>query len=196
MSIKPLHNDRQLLAKIAVKDEHAFRTLYNFYNKKVYLLSFRILNSKILSEEVVQETFLKIWLMGTPLINIDNIDSYLNTITRNLSLNILRKLILEKKLNEELEKYNSSSHTETEEQIILNETRRLLQDGISLLPDYQRKVYELCHLQGFKYEEAAQQLNLSTFTVRTYMKLALRFLRSYLRKNSDLIIISIIFRLL
>ncbi|MGF1923927.1 MAG: sigma factor-like helix-turn-helix DNA-binding protein, partial [Bacteroidia bacterium] len=65
-----------------------------------------------------------------------------------------------------------------------------------LLPPKQREVYILCHQQGLKYEEVAQQLGLAPSTVATHMKLALRFLRSYLQKNADLAILIIIFKLI
>jgi len=57
-------------------------------------------------------------------------------------------------------------------------------------------VYQLCHQQGMKYEEAAQQLHLSPLTVKTHMQQALRSLRIYITKNSDLAIAMIILKII
>jgi len=83
----------------------------------------------------------------------------------------------------------------TEEAILLDETRRILDEGIAKLPPQQQRVYQLCHQCGLKYEEAAEQLNLSPQTVHRHMKLALRFLRKYLQNHADLAVIFAIFQL-
>ncbi|MCD0488084.1 hypothetical protein LPB86_07575 [Pedobacter sp. MC2016-14] len=46
-----------------------------------------------------------------------------------------------------------------------------------------------------KYEEAAEKMNLSVETVRGYMKLALRFLRAYLKTHTDVVALLVIFKL-
>jgi hypothetical protein len=45
MTPKSLPNESDLLQKIAGRDESAYATVYNFYSKKVYQYSFRILES-------------------------------------------------------------------------------------------------------------------------------------------------------
>jgi RNA polymerase sigma-70 factor (ECF subfamily) len=85
---------------------------------------------------------------------------------------------------------------ETEVSIILNYTKELLQAGIELLPPQQKLVYQLCHQEGLKYEEAAEKLNLSPLTVKTHMQHALRFLRSHVIKNSDMAVALILFKIL
>src|SRR5690606_22376433 len=71
------------------------------------------------------------------------------------------------------------------------ETRQLLEDGLDLLPPQQQRVYRLCHQQGLKYEEVACLLDIAPGTVQSHMKLALRFLRNYLKQHIDTGILSV-----
>ena len=196
MTIIPIFDDRDLLNRVGKGDERAFDLIYHAYAKKVYLFAFKTLRSSLLAEEVVQEVMLKVWRMGVGLNDINNLEAYLRTSARNISLNILRRQEVESRAGVYLGENWSEQHNDTEELVILNETRKILEDGIALLPLQQREVYRLCHQQGLKYEEAAEKLNLAPSTVATHMKLALRFLRLYLQRNTDLAVLLVIFKLL
>jgi len=195
MSVIPLHDECELLAKIAGGDEHAFQILYNRYYKKIYHFSLRILNSEILAEDVMQETMLKLWLLGEELYHIINLESFLRTVSRNKSFDVLRRIKFQDQARQKMGDNWSELTNETEEQVILNDTRQVLQYAITLLPEYQRRVYELCHIQGLKHEVVADLLNLSVLSVRTYIKRALFFLRNYVRKHTEIITLLIILKL-
>lgn len=195
MAINPLYSEKELLAKVAKGDESAFGLLYNQYSKKVYVFAIQLLNSEILAEEVMQLAMLKLWQMEDGINAIQNLDAYLRVISRNISYNMLRRLKLEQKANDDLGKDWLEEHNETEEQIILKDTKKILKEAIEALPPQQKLVYQLCHEEGLKYEEAAKKLNLSPLSVQTYMKLALRFLRNYVSKRTDVAALLIIFKL-
>lgn len=195
MSPHPFPNETALLVRIAAKDQLAFRLIYDRYRKRIYTLSLRLLKSTELAEETVQETFLKIWLMGPELKKINNLEPYLLTLSRNKALDLLRSREREAK-NDRIRTQNwSESHNETEEAILLQDTNALLKQGIEQLPPQQKKVYQLCQQQGLKYEEAAVELNLSPLTVKTHMQQALRFLRRYMSSHADLGLVLVIFTL-
>jgi len=179
---------------VAGGDQRAFRVLYDFYYDKIYAFALYLLKSDLLAEEVVQETFLKLWKKGDDLNQIMNVESFLIAVTRNRSLDILRRSKLEIKTNQKRAIVWSEGHNDTEESIILNDTRRILQSAIDLLPPQQKLVYQLCQQEGLKYEEAADKLSLSTLTVQSYMKLALRNVRRYMVKHADLAAVIIVLK--
>ncbi len=192
---KSLIQEKELLSRIADKDEHAFSVIYERYHKKIYTFALRFLKSKQLAEEVVQESFLKVWLYGEALNSISNIEAYLVTLSRNKSLDVLRQQQRELKFDRKRDVNWAEGHNDTEEAIILNDTRNLLQSAIDLLPPQQKLVYQLCHQEGLKYEEAAEKLNLSPLTVKTHMQHALRFIRKYMAKNGDIAVLMILLNL-
>lgn len=195
MRVNPFPNEQSVLIKIAAGDHQAFREVYDFYYQSIYKYALHLLKSELLAEEIVQETFLKIWINRVGLPEILNLESYLVTIARNRSLDILRQSALRYRNDQFLKNTFEFSTNETEEQIILKDTRLILSEAIAQLPPQQRQVYELCKQQGLKYDEVAKIMNLSPLTVQSYMKIALRAVREYMDKNTDIIIIAIILRL-
>ena len=196
MALKPLHNERELLAEIAEGNEHAFKIIYNSYRKLVYSSALRLLKADYLAEEVLQEVFLKIWTLKEKLLQIRHLESYLTTLTRNRSLNVLRRIALENSTEKELAIDWAEEHNETEERILLDDFHRILNAGIAELPAKQRQVYQLCYQEGYKYEQVADQLNISPLTVKTHMQHALKFLRVYVRTHSDLAVMLIILKII
>lgn len=196
-NMKSINNlsDHELLMRVSEKDETAFRILYNRYYNKVYTYAMRIFKNETQAEEVVQEVMLKLWKFGDKLSQIQNLDAYLKVSSKNKALDLLRRQEHLRHAESELSMDWKGYHNETEEQILLNETRQILKNAIDQLPEQQRTVYLLCHQDGLKYQQAADKLNLSPETVKFYMKLALRSLRSYLTNHTDVVSLIIIFKL-
>lgn len=192
---KVLLDEQDLLEKISIGDIKAFGLIYERYYNHIYTFSLQLLKKDVLAEEVVQEAFLKLWRQGYKLKEVRNLEAFLVTIARNRALDILRKTKLEIKTAEQYHHEWCEMHNETEESITLKETKQILDDAIQRLPRQQMLVYQLCHQQGLKYEEAAKELNLSVFTVQSYMKLALKNLRKQLAGHKELTVLFIILKL-
>lgn len=196
MVVKSLFDEQELLHKIAEGDALAFKQVYLAYNDKIFKFAYRLLGSREPAREVVQETMLHLWQLGYKLKEVKSLEGYMKTIAKRRAIDLLRQQVQAEKAERQLGIAYQDGHRETEENILLRESRRILEDGIQLLPKQQRLVYRLCQQQGLKYEEAAAQLNLSHGTVQTHMKLALKFLREYVLKHSEVAAILVILRLL
>lgn len=190
-----LDKESELLAKVAAGDERAFRVIFNAFQKKIYASALRMLQDEVLAEEVVQLSMLRFWMMGKGLLSVRSAEGYLMKISRNCAFDLLRRKELQFRLEKDLQLSWSETHNETQEQILLNETRKILQQGIAMLPAQQKLVYQLCHEEGLKYKEVASRLNLSVETVRSYMRLAQVFLREHMRAHHDIAVLLIIFKL-
>jgi RNA polymerase sigma-70 factor (family 1) len=184
MAVIPLPNESELLAKIAGGDHLAFTTLFNHYQTFVFGFGKKLTHSNDLAIEIVQDVFLKIWDSREKLGEIESFIAYLNRLVRNHSFNLLRQMSQKAKSNMNL----SLSHTEIEDstvqQLDYNETLRIVNEAVDRLAPQQRLAYQLCHQQGLKYEEAAEQMSISPKTVHVHMKYALRKIREHLQKNS------------
>ncbi|QPH38706.1 RNA polymerase sigma factor [Pedobacter endophyticus] len=179
-----LNEQKKLLKNIEEGSQHAFNILFGQYQSVVYSIAFRIIKSHEIAEEIVFTVFLKIW-QDDKLSRVDNIESYLRVLTRNQTLKSWRSLQLQTKRDLYIKSVIKSEDHTTEEQIAFNETAKLLKEAVEKLPMQQGLVYQLCHVEGKKYEEAAMALSLSKLTVKTHMQLALRFIRKYLKANTD-----------
>ena len=185
--------EKHLLKLVALRDEDAFRYFYDKYRPKVYTCALRISKSREFAEDIVHEVFLKFWSLNDPE-RIANVEAFLRVVTRNHTLELLRKRILEYEITNELVKETNEIDNSTDNWINLNETNRSLQEAVMLLPPQQRTVFQLCKEDGLKYTEAAEKLKLSPLTVKTHMQLALRFLRSYLRHAGVMALIAVLIK--
>lgn len=185
MAIKSLENEVKILALIAKGDHRAFCSLFDHYEQYVYGFGRKLTRSNDLAEEIVQDVFLKIWIGREKLVDLDNFPAFLNRLVRNQSYSFLRQHLVHTR---GIEKIISSTTIEPknsiEIEIEFKETLQILNNAIQSLPEQQKKVYELCHQLGFKYDEAAAQMNISPDTVHYHMKLALKAIRKHFQKNA------------
>jgi RNA polymerase sigma-70 factor (family 1) len=184
MKRKSLLNEIALLARIARGDERAFREVFDHYQRYIFTFAQKITRSSSDAEEIVQDIFLKIWFNRDQLLTIENFGAYLNRLVRNQALNLLRHEAVVSKVKTEMELTSSDNDLGTQQTLDYKETKELLDDVLSRLPEQQRRVYALCHLEGLKYDEAAVQLNISPDTVHYHMKLALATIREHFKRHA------------
>lgn len=168
-----------MLQKVSENDQNAYCKLFETYSGKVYGFALKLTHSPVQSEEIVQDIFLKIWTNRKILGTINSFPAYLYTITRNHCFNVLKRMALEEIAKARIATAMKLETHETEETVIFEDYQKILDQAINLLPPRQRLVYSLCHQQGLKYEEVAQQLKISRFTVKTQMQQALRRIKAH-----------------
>lgn len=184
MNESGLRDEQQLLREIAGGSQAAFGKLFGYYHGFVYSFSRKITRSDGLAEEAVQDVFLKIWLHREGLGGVENFAAYLNRMVRNHCYNMLRKLANENRMiTAHWDQQPLEDHS-TVEKLDYDEVRQILEEAIGTLSPQQQRVYQLCHQQGLKYDEAAAALGISAQTVHAYMKDALRKIRDHFRRHS------------
>jgi RNA polymerase sigma-70 factor (family 1) len=192
MALITIPDQSAILFKIAKGSERAFEELFDHYHNQLGEYVYMVTQSEVLAEEIVQDIFLKIWTNRSMLEEVRDFNSYLFILTRNYTLNALRKTCLEQKkhtqyLIEEMEGENDpvsfvdSVFTETDFQILLD--RAIIQ-----LPPQQQKVI-LLRMQGLKNSEIAVRMNLATDSVKKYHHWALKVLKNQLQSLLEVTII-------
>jgi len=176
-------------------NEFAFRKVYDAYSDRVYRLSIRFLKDEAWSEEMVQETFLKLWTSRHVLDATGNMWLYLYVITKRLCLNRLREIkkssIHINLLMERMELDGHLIHT----QIEVKEMERLLHEAITKLPQQQQRVFELSRNEGLSHKEIAEQLGVSPNTVKNHMVQALKNLKAVMQGAGYVSILLLLFYL-
>ncbi len=177
MKTQVLQNELDLLFLVSEGDELAFRKIFNHYSDKLYSYTFRITDNEELAEEIVMDAFMKIWCNREGLSMINHFDSYLFTLVRNQAFTAIKRRAREASIITKLSLSKSEYQDCTEETVIYNEYQHLLSQAVDQLPPQQRLVYSMSRDEGLKYDEIADQLNLSKNTVKAHLKKALSTLR-------------------
>ena len=176
--------DSNCLLDIADGNEKAFRRFFDAFKNKIYSFSFSFTHSSQIAEEITQDVFIKAWAHRESLPDIQNIDAWLSTITRNLCFNYLKKLALEKQAAVTLVKTQPHADDNVEQYLSFKDRVTELQEALEQLSPQQRLIFTLNRDKGLKNEEIAHQLNLSPNTVKTHMVTALRKIRTFLESHA------------
>ena len=167
-----------LLAAVAKGDQAAFERLYAATRAKLYGVLLRILGRPELAEEVMQETYLKVWKMA------DKFDSTLASpitwmvaIARNRAIDIVRKRG-EVSIEDEPEALAvaSNSSPPLARREMTEELKRLLSCLGRLDPEKQRIVL-LAYYSGWSRDQLAAKLDIPVNTIKTWLRRSLLEIR-------------------
>lgn len=189
-------NEKALLLRVAEGNENAFAVLFNNYYNQLGDFIIRIAESEEVTQEIVQDVFLKIWTNRQALAGVDSFKAYLFTVARNHAFNCLKQTARLRNRQKAYEYYELQATTRQYEEPATADVLQLVEKAVELLPPRQRSVFLLSRKEGISHELIARKLNISHETVKKHMVLALRFLRDHLRTNlrSLILIISLLFR--
>ena len=170
--------------------EHvAWKQLFEIYFKKLVLFAEYFLMDREEAEDIAQEVFVDLWTNVRELPEISNLKSYLFVQVRNRCLNRLKHLHVEDFSKQWL--LEAQMYAEIPEVEIDQELLKRVYGVIEELPDQSKVIFKRCVLDGKKYREVAQEMEISVNTVNTHMKRAYKFIRSRLGV-SFLIFLSVI----
>jgi RNA polymerase sigma-70 factor (family 1) len=177
------HNEKELLLRVAAGDQIAFSAIFYRYHQELAAYVLRLTRSLSLTEEIVQDTFIKIWVKKEQLTEVHDFRSWLFTISRNHSFNSLRDLARKAVqqgawISQTIGDVRDGGAPDREYYYTL------IEEAIGQLSPQQQKVYLLSRRDGLKYEEIAERLQLSRNTVKRHMSLALQTIVSYVRAHA------------
>lgn len=177
-----VQDDKTLIEAFQQGDEFAFISLYNRYKGAVYAFCAKMLLNQEQAQDVLQETFLRVYEKRDLLLKTDSFKSWLFTIARNQSINQLRRLKGHERLESRHEDHPSMQpgggtpvhDLEKSEQVEL--VNRFLAE---LRPDY-REVLILREYQNLTYEEIAAITRSTLGAVKSRLFKARRELAHYM----------------
>lgn len=182
------HTDRELVEKLRDSDSVAFRLIFDRYRVKLLFYTAAMIKSDGAARDIVQETFIRLWTNRRDLDPEKSLSGYLHTIARNLALNYLKRAGYDKELKKQIWSYieEHQLRVETEENLFRKESHRLIQEAVELLPPGRRRIFRLSREEGMSHKEIADHLDISKNTVKNQMVSALKEIRAYLQRHTDI----------
>ncbi len=144
------------------------------------------------SEEIVQELFINLWRHHDRIDESQSLNSYLFISVKNRCMNLLESRTTKAKHAKVLWYLYVVKSTETDnafQQLVANDLEKDLTNALEHLPNGCRRIFELSRLEGLKYQEIAQRLDISIKTVETQMSRALTRLRLELKEYITVLLI-------
>lgn len=172
-------------------EKKAYEAIYNDFFGVLYHLCLQYLHNEKVSEEIVQDTFLKLWEIRETLNDQINLRNFLYTITKNNCLNYLRNQKISLKHQENMKylemQFNYEALEKLGNYIQFEELRNKIDDAISKLPPEIIETFRLSRFEELSYKEIADQQDVSIKTVEARISKALRILRIELKDYLPLI---------
>ena len=144
-----------------------FKKQYLPYQQKLYRIAIRLLEDSFEAEDIVQETFIKLWDKRDDLHHIDNCESYCIRMVKNLCLDVLRSK--RNKTNQPIDEADITENEQVTGQIEIKEDLDHLNYLMELLPEQQKRVLELKHYEGYSTEEIEEITGFSSVHIRVLL---------------------------
>lgn len=173
-------DDQEIAKRLKQKDPDAMAELYDRYGGLLYSVILRSVGNQATAEDLVQETFLRIWnRIHTFDVERGRLEGWIVTVARNRAIDYLRSLRSQPGEAatplEDLEHSGLFVTRETEADRLTR--RKTVGAALERLNDAQREVLELTHFQGLTQTEIAERTHKPLGTVKSLVRSALKVLR-------------------
>jgi RNA polymerase sigma-70 factor (ECF subfamily) len=174
--------DSELVKRLQKRDPQALGELYDRYGRMAYALILRIVRDAATAEDLVQETFLRIW---NRVQGFDGdrgaLGGWLLAVARNRAIDYLRSKSGRMRDALELnENEHPSLYADLEQDVLNSDRAQRLRKALEKLNPNQRNVIELAYFEGLSQTEMAERTGQPLGTVKTWVRTALKLLREEL----------------
>ncbi|PVD51638.1 hypothetical protein DC498_14555 [Terrimonas sp.] len=189
-------DDSLLIQRLRQNDAAAYIELYNRYHSKMYSWLIRFVKLPEMAEDIIQETFLKIWEIRHRLQPQQSFPAYLYRISRNKAFKLLKKISRDENLRGRVLVRSAIELNDPEKDFQWQQYQQLLDNAVSRLPVQRQRVYRLCRQNNKTYDEVANELGISRNTVKEHMMKAVQDLRQYFYRYDKVILMTFLITIL
>lgn len=183
-----LFPEDEVKRKIAEGDEAAFTILFNHYYPQLHPFVKRFAPSEPDAQEILQETFVRIWLSRDKLSDVQSLRAWIFTVAARRCLHALRTDLNNRKkimgFGEQAAGQQAPLPTDI---ATLSEINRLVGIVVGRMPPQRQRIYRLSREGGMKPAEIAEKLSLSVNTVKNVLVVALKEIRESLAASGHII---------
>jgi len=176
-------DDGDLARRLRARDPHVMPALYDRYGRLAYSLIYRVVRDAGVAEDLVQETFLRVWNRAQSFdAERGALGPWILTVARNRAIDHLRSVEGRMAAGAlELDRIeNPALFSSFEDSALTIDRARRLKEAFTKLTPAQKEVIELAYFEGLSQTEMAERLKQPLGTVKTWVRTALKVLREQL----------------
>ena len=182
LALRATEADAALIVRLQRREPLALAELYDRYGRLAYGLILRVVRDTGIAEDLVQETFLRVWnrVQGFDAQK-GAIGPWLLAVARNRAIDYIRSAGGRERNTIEFEETDHPSlFTDMEPDILASDKARIVKAAVEKLSSHQRQVIELAYFEGLSQTEMAARMGQPLGTVKTWVRTALKNLRDEL----------------
>jgi RNA polymerase sigma-70 factor (family 1) len=182
---KQVQLDSEILIRKAFENnfDAGIESLFRWYYVPLCSHAIRYVSSKEIAEDIVSDMFCKLYLEKSVSHIKTSFRAYLFTWVRNRAFDYVK---LEMSRSSSIENASLISNNSGEQPDDITQFEDLYHDVervVNAMPQRRRKIYVMHRIEGKKYTEISDELNISVKTVKEHMYQAMQQVREYLRKE-------------
>ena len=175
--------DPDLAERLKRRDPQAMADLYDRYGRAAYSLIFRIVRDAEMAEDLVQETFIRVWSRAQAFDSARGaLGGWLLAVARNRAIDYIRSVDgrMARSSYELVEMENPALFANLESRIVTADQAARVREALGKLNPSLRSVIELAYFEGLSQTEMAEKLGQPLGTIKTWVRTALKNLREQL----------------
>lgn len=180
----------ELLQRFVAGDQAAFAELVHRYRRKLYQVAYQIVRNHLDADEVVQETFVRLYRKQKELSDVRTVTSFLIRIASNYAIDVLRR----RKSHGQIDADPGTLSAETQRELARGVRTpgddyrdkliaREVSAALDTLPPRQRLTLLLHDVEGYSKTEVAQIMECPEATVRSNLHIARAKMKKLLLKR-------------
>ena len=172
-------SEEELVLALKNREKIAIEALYDMYSSSLYGVISRIITDTAIAEDLLQETFVKIWHSFSAY-NAEKgrLFTWMVNVARNLAIDKIRsKDYKNQNKNQELE--NNVTFIDEQRNTVYNPELLGVKDLVETLKPNQKSIVELVYFKGYTHVEAADALGVPLGTIKTRLRMAIMQLRKH-----------------
>jgi RNA polymerase sigma factor (sigma-70 family) len=176
-------SEEELVLALRNREKIAVEALYDMYSSSLYGVIVRIIVDTATAEDVLQETFVKIWhSFASYSTDKGRLFTWMVNVARNLAIDKIRsKDFKNQNKNQELE--NNVTFVDEQRNTVYKPELLGVKDLVQTLKPEQKSILELVYFKGYTHVEAAEELAIPLGTVKTRLRMALLELRKHFNES-------------
>jgi len=180
-------DDRNLAERLKRREPAAMAQLYDSYGKLAFSLIYRIVRDVGVAEDLVQETFLRVWNRAQRFDAARGaLGPWLLAVARNRAIDYIRSSggkMARGWLDLEYAEH-PSAFVNFESDLLTRDREMRVRKAVDRLNENQRHVIELAYFEGLSQSEMAERMGQPLGTVKTWVRTALKNLRDELGEKA------------
>jgi len=172
-------SEEELVLALRNREKIAIEALYDMYSSSLYGIISRIIIDTPTAEDVLQETFVKIWnSFASYSTEKGRLFTWMVNIARNLAIDKIRsKDFKNQNKNQELE--NNVTFIDEQRNTVYNPELLGIKELVETLKPEQKSILDLVYFKGYTHVEAADELGVPLGTIKTRLRMAIIQLRKH-----------------
>ena len=172
-------SEEELVLALRNREKIAIEALYDMYSSSLYGIISRIVLDTPTAEDVLQETFVKIWnSFASYSTEKGRLFTWMVNIARNLAIDKIRsKDFKNQNKNQELE--NNVTFIDEQRNTVYNPELLGIKELVETLKTEQKSILDLVYFKGYTHVEAADELGVPLGTIKTRLRMAIIQLRKH-----------------